>query len=161
MMNKGILSSITTGNYVLFFISAILDRALKICALFLWQNNTLQLRPWLFFSLEKNIGLAWGLGSTTSVYGQYFFSIIMLLALLFVARKAVLNWCKNVSIIGEIFILIGGTSNLLDRVFYGSVIDFIQIFIGNYRLSVFNLADVYIAIGLYILFRKTSYDSIY
>ena len=160
-MNKGILSSITTGDYVLFLISAIADRALKICALFLWQHNALKLRPWLFFSLEKNIGLAWGLGATTSIYGQYIFSIIMLLALLFVLRKAVLNWCKNASIVGEVLILVGGTSNLLDRVFYGSVIDFIQIFIGNYRLSVFNLADVYIAVGLYLLFRKTSYDSIY
>lgn len=48
-------------------------------------------------------------------------------------------------------IVIGGYSNLLDRIFYQGVIDYISI--GTW--PVFNLADVYIAIGVSILIYLT------
>lgn len=46
----------------------------------------------------------------------------------------------------------GGTSNLLDRFFQnGGVTDFLSIGIGNFRTGIFNLADVYILTGSFIL----------
>jgi len=50
-----------------------------------------------------------------------------------------------------IFILSGGIGNLLDRLIYGYVIDFIDITFNPY---VFNLADSYVTIGvlMYLIF---------
>ncbi|MGB3225824.1 MAG: signal peptidase II [Desulforhopalus sp.] len=46
----------------------------------------------------------------------------------------------------------GGISNLLDRLFNkGGVTDFLSIGVGNLRTGIFNLADVYILVGSFVL----------
>ena len=52
----------------------------------------------------------------------------------------------------------GALGNLFDRIFYGSVTDFIQVFIGSYEWPSFNIADSAISIGAVLIaldmFRK-------
>jgi signal peptidase II len=51
-----------------------------------------------------------------------------------------------------VFVVGGGMSNLLDRLLHdGGVTDFLSIGIGNFRTGIFNLADVYILIGSFVL----------
>lgn len=50
----------------------------------------------------------------------------------------------------------GGLGNILDRLFYGSVTDFLHLKYGNFQTGVFNLADVSIVTGL-LLILVTSY----
>ncbi len=51
------------------------------------------------------------------------------------------------------FIIGGGIGNLIDRVLYGSVTDFLHMDFGIFRTGIFNLADVSITIGiLYYVF---------
>lgn len=50
----------------------------------------------------------------------------------------------------------GGLGNILDRLFYGSVTDFLHLKYGNFQTGVFNLADVSIVTGL-VLILVTSY----
>lgn len=56
------------------------------------------------------------------------------------------------------FILAGGFSNVVDRILAGSVVDFMNIGIGSLRTGIFNVADMSIMLGLFImlpyLFRK-------
>jgi signal peptidase II len=48
-----------------------------------------------------------------------------------------------------ISLTIGGSlGNLLDRIYYYAVPDFIDIHIGNYHWFVFNIADIFITIGI-------------
>jgi signal peptidase II len=61
-------------------------------------------------------------------------------------------------------IFAGGTSNLGDRIVYGGyVVDFVQMGIGPLRTGVFNIADMAIMAGAFLLlfeaFRKSSSDS--
>ena len=69
--------------------------------------------------------------------------IILILILLFwfwkkdMAKKSILIWPWALIIIGAI-------SNLMDRIQYGGVIDFINV----PRFTVFNLSDIYISIGV-------------
>ena len=60
------------------------------------------------------------------------------------------------------FILGGAVGNLIDRVVYGEVIDFLDCFWGNYHWPAFNLADSFITVGvllaLYILLRAKGED---
>ena len=55
----------------------------------------------------------------------------------------------------EIFsysLLIGGIiGNLIDRIVRGYVIDFISIKLGNYNFPIFNVADILIVIGVFLL----------
>ena len=43
-----------------------------------------------------------------------------------------------------VFVVSGGIGNVLDRIMYGEVIDFMNIGIGNVRTGVFNVADLYL-----------------
>ena len=69
--------------------------------------------------------------------------IVLILVLLFwfwkkdMARKSILIWPWALIIIGAI-------SNLMDRIQYGGVIDFINV----PHFTVFNLSDIYISIGV-------------
>ena len=45
----------------------------------------------------------------------------------------------------------GGASNLVDRIAYGSVIDFMNLGIGSLRTGIFNVADMAIMLGAGIL----------
>jgi len=147
--------NIATG----FFIILILfDRILKIIALSEWSSHSLHLKSWLIFGLENNPGIAWGIASSSKPYMQGVLIVCMTLVLLGVAYKGILEWCSGNAARNEMLILIGGISNLIDRIQYGSVVDFVQIFVGDYRLSVFNLADVYIVVGLVFILQKAWVD---
>ena len=45
-------------------------------------------------------------------------------------------------------LLSGPVGNLIDRVFLGEVVDFLDFMIGNYHWYVFNLADSYVTVGM-------------
>lgn len=134
------------------------DRILKLLALSQWATTPLFLQSWLAFGLESNTGIAWGLGSSDNMLMHGFLIVCMVGALLGITYKGILEWCAGRPARNELLIVIGGLSNLFDRIQYGAVIDFVQIFIGNYRLSVFNLADVYIVVGLALILKRAWAD---
>lgn len=54
--------------------------------------------------------------------------------------------------VGLILILSGGISNLYDRIqYHGVVVDFMNVGIGTYRTGIFNIADVSIVIGAFLI----------
>lgn len=62
---------------------------------------------------------------------------------------------------GSLFIIAGAISNLIDRGMLGYVIDYIAIVWGNFNSPIFNLADIYIDIGVGLilynaLFQKST-----
>jgi len=98
----------------------------------------------LSFGLVKNAGIAFGI-----IFNQIvllFFIIIIILILVSFLIKAYQE--KNSwQILSLTLILVGAFSNLLDRIYYQSVIDYI-----NLRwFTVFNLADCGITVGVVIL----------
>lgn len=57
----------------------------------------------------------------------------------------------KLSVLGLCFIIGGGVGNIIDRILYGSVTDFMFIDLGFVRTGVFNIADVSIVIGVIFL----------
>ncbi len=55
-------------------------------------------------------------------------------------------------------ILGGALGNLIDRIVYSEVIDFLDVFIGNYHWPAFNLADSFIVIGVGILLVEMFFE---
>lgn len=54
------------------------------------------------------------------------------------------------------FVLGGAIGNLIDRVRFGEVTDFIDIGYGHYRWPIFNFADLMVTIGVIVLFIRLS-----
>ena len=101
-----------------------------------------------FFHLTyvTNDGMAFGINFP---FGIYIFSTISIIFTIF------LFWylwsIKDQGIIIRIgvgLIIAGAIGNLIDRVFLGEVVDFLDFMIGNYHWYVFNLADSYVTVGM-------------
>jgi len=109
-----------------------------------------------FFSLTyvRNTGAAFGLFSgSTEVFRRPFLIAVSVVAIgfIFVMLKRLPDNEKWL-ITALAFILGGAIGNLVDRVFYGEVIDFLDCFWGDYHWPAFNIADSFITIGVVITF---------
>lgn len=102
-----------------------------------------------FFSITKiyNEGASWNILSGYK-YILIIIAIIMLITLYYYQRKFKLN-DRNVIAFSAVYAGILG--NLIDRIIYGSVIDFLDFHIFNYDFPVFNLADILIVFGIFLL----------
>ena len=103
-----------------------------------------------FFNITyvRNTGAAWSIfeGETLGII------IVSLLIIFFIIYYISKNKPKNkFEIIGYSLILGGALGNLLDRIIYGYVVDFLDFYIFGYDYPIFNLADSFIFIGVLIL----------
>ena len=109
-----------------------------------------------FFHLTyiTNDGMAFGINFP---FGIYIFSII---SIIFTVILFYYLWTiRQESIFirsGVAMILAGAIGNLIDRLFLGEVVDFLDFMIGDVHWYVFNLADSFVTIGMGIIL----YDSI-
>ena len=74
--------------------------------------------------------------------------ITIVLGLIYVFSKPVIS---NNMLTGICFVIGGGVGNLVDRILYGSVTDFLHLNFGIFQTGIFNLADVSIMIGMFII----------
>jgi len=106
-----------------------------------------------FFDLVhvRNRGMAFGLMNKPS--GD--FSFYFLTAATFVAIGIVLFWFKGLKdeekkmTFGFSLILGGAVGNLIDRLRFREVIDFLDFYIGHYHWPAFNVADSAITVGAF------------
>jgi signal peptidase II len=106
------------------------------------------------FRLEyvENTGAFLGLGAGWPLpVRTAFFSIgsgLLLLALALMAMP--LRWPRP-ALLGVALFVAGGASNLLDRITYGKVVDFMNVGLGPVRTGIFNVADIAIMLGAAIV----------
>jgi signal peptidase II len=91
-------------------------------------------------------GATWRPGIRAIVF--QFANGVFLLATLVVAAR--FQWSRLAGT-GLIMFLAGGISNLIDRIAFGSVIDFLNVGIGPVRTGIFNVADIAIMAGIGLL----------
>ena len=94
----------------------------------------------------ENRGIAFGLFQGIPSIFIIFFGVIFILLIALYLRKS--RSGKIIHNIGFSFILGGASSNLIDRIKFGYVIDFIDIRVW----PIFNFADIFIVIGAILLF---------
>ena len=73
------------------------------------------------------------------------------LLLLWLAVIAARRHWQRLALLGAALMVAGGTSNLMDRISYGMVIDFMNVGIGPVRTGIFNVADMAIMVGVGIV----------
>ena len=50
-----------------------------------------------------------------------------------------------------LMILGGAFGNVFDRIFYNAVPDFIDFHVGNFHWFIFNIADIFISLGIFFM----------
>ena len=129
----------------------LLDRASKAW----FETQTLEgwrhelIHNFVYLVHSRNPGLAFGILSDSASAGT---RIVLILGS--IAVIAVLAWLLVTSqssgalaVAGLSLLLGGATGNVTDRIVYGAVTDFFEVWFGTYRYPAFNVADSAIAIG--------------
>ena len=106
--------------------------------------------PFLDFTLVWNSGVSYGLFGGNGDTGRWLLSGVAVLAIgyfIWAMRRAETHW------VGMSYALIAGGAlgNLIDRLWYGAVVDFISLHWAGYYWFVFNLADIWITLAVIIL----------
>ena len=70
------------------------------------------------------------------------------------ALAAYVGFLNHRSIVGEVMVVAGAVSNLIDRVLHHAVVDFIELSYKGWSWPVFNIADCCIVIGVFLLIFK-------
>ena len=136
-------------NLSLLLLIFLLDRISKIYVIFLdkkFLGSEIFSSKFLNIQLFWNEGIAFGLFSLKQGKLYNFITIIimiLIILILYLAFKS--NGIKKYSLL---LIFGGAIGNLYDRIFYNAVPDFIDLHIGNFHWFIFNLADIFITIGV-------------
>lgn len=126
--------------FVIIFL-LLLDQISKIMARMFFTVDRETLAPFQF-EFTENTGIAF------SIPFPPFLLILLTLVILGILswamiKESLLEWEE----VGVVFIFSGALGNLIDRVFLGSVTDFIKIL----GFPIFNFADIWITAGIVIL----------
>jgi signal peptidase II len=100
----------------------------------------------------RNTGAAFGIfAGSAAAFRLPFLIIFSLVAIGFVVMMLRRLPDSETGLITALSFIIGGAlGNLIDRIIYGEVIDFLDFYWGNYHWPAFNVADSFITIGVLI-----------
>ncbi len=139
-------------NSILIFIIFLVDRLSKIYILRVAEQENIvdiYLNQFLNFYLIWNKGIAFGLFSfNESLIYNIITSIIMIISIAIILMIIQSKGFKKLSLL---FVFGGSMGNLFDRIYYSAVPDFIDLHINNYHWFVFNVADIFITLGIMCL----------
>ena len=140
--------------YFLFIISIIffLDRYSKTKIISNFSDNILRINDFINFNLVWNTGIGFGFLSTNS--NLIYNSITTIIGLVIIFLIYLIFKSKNIDKILFSLILGGALGNFYDRLVYFAVPDFIDIHYNNFHWFTFNIADIFISIGIIFLIMK-------
>tara|TARA_B100001564_G_scaffold174903_1_gene147197 strand:- start:305 stop:778 length:474 start_codon:yes stop_codon:yes gene_type:complete len=137
-----------------FFILSIFifDRLSKISIIKSFEISGVEstsVTNFLSFSLIWNEGIAFGLFSFDK--DIYYNSLTILICLIIIIIIWLLVRSSGFEKIGFLMIIGGSLGNLFDRLFYSAVPDFIDFHYNNFHWFIFNVADIFITLGVMLL----------
>ena len=130
---------------ILFFI----DRASKIYLINLQSTGNdvdYYIYPFLNIYLVWNTGIGFGLFSLES--STIYHVVTLLIAIVNIILMVFLIKSKGLNSYLIAIILGGSLGNLFDRIYYYAVPDFIDFHVGNFHWFIFNIADIFITVGI-------------
>ncbi len=157
LFNKNLLNPILVKSNLITFLIIIpiffVDRITKIMIINQQaQENSVYFNDFLNFDLVWNTGIGFGLLSSDSTLVYNLISLIIGLVIIFLVYLIVRS-----NIVDKIFfsIVLGGAlGNFYDRIIYYAVPDFIDFHYQNFHWFTFNVADIFITIGIIMLLFK-------
>ena len=139
-----------------FFVALVaLDQVTKLLAkIYLADNKSFAIiADFFYLTYTENTGAAW---SILSGY-RYVFIVIGIGALALMAywlREAKTAWSEY----SLLMMMAGTTGNLIDRLYRGSVSDFLDFYPFGYDFPIFNVADSCLCVGVAIMFLDMIFE---
>ena len=152
-LNKNFVINLSIILFIFIF-----DRLSKLYVIYLSQKNLnleLYTSTYLNIILIWNDGIAFGLLSSKN---NFFYNLttclilVVILILIFLILKS-----KGFKKFSYIMVIGGAFGNLFDRIMYKSVPDFIDVHFNGFHWFIFNIADIFISIGVICLI----YDEVF
>ena len=139
-------------NLLIIVIIFSLDRVSKFYVILNSESN---LSPSLFTSKFLSINLIWNEGIAFGLlsFDQKLYYNLLTVVILIIT--AIILWMvsrsNGMEKIAFLIVLGGSLGNIFDRVLYKSVPDFIDFHINNFHWFIFNVADIFITLGVILL----------
>ena len=150
------LNKLLIGSIFLIVCFA-LDRFSKIYILNILNNEgqvDFYINQYLNIYLVWNTGIGFGLFSSESNFFYNFFTFIIIIINFLILYFALIE--TKIKSFFLMIILGGSLGNLFDRFYYKAVPDFIDLNYAGYHWFIFNVADIFISMGI-ILFLLRSF----
>jgi len=150
-----ILNKIFKNYYleiIIILIIFFLDRISKLFVIYqdkLNFNSEIYTSKFLNIHLIWNEGIAFGLFSFNENNLYNFLTFLIFLVIIFI-----IFLIRNSDLISRYALLLvlgGALGNFFDRLFYKAVPDFIDFHVGNFHWFIFNIADIFITVGVLFL----------
>ena len=133
---------------IIFF----LDRYSKIKILNSYSDNIYYINNFINFDLVWNTGIGFGLLSFDS---NLYYNLITILILVVIISLLIISLnSDNIDKITFSTIIGGALGNFYDRITFKAVPDFIDLHYGNFHWFTFNVADIFITIGIFSFLIK-------
>ncbi len=129
-----------------------MDRFSKIEILNNFSNNTFFVNDYINFDLVWNTGIGFGLFHSSSDLLYNLISIFIVSVIIFLIFLIIVS--EKLDKISFSIIVGGALGNFYDRVVYKAVPDFIDLHYDNFHWFTFNLADIFITLGVIIFLVK-------
>lgn len=147
---SGGLSLAAMIGFSLAFLTLVLDQASKLYFLFVYDlpiREPVVVNPFLSLIVVWNRGISYGLFQQHSTLGRWILIVVSIAAAIGLSV-----WIRRTSaklLAASLGLIVGGAvGNVIDRLAYGAVFDFIQFQVGGWSWYVFNVADAAIVAGV-------------
>ena len=144
---KNIKNDILKKN-ILLLVVFFLDRISKIKILTNFSDNVYFVNNYINIDLIWNIGIGFGIMSTNSSVIYNLITFIIGFVILFLFYIFLIS--QKLEKISYSIIIGGALGNFYDRLVFNAVPDFIDIHYKNFHWFTFNVADIFISIGVLI-----------
>jgi len=136
-------------SFSIILLIYLLDRVSKIFVIQMDKNN---FGSEIFNSSYLNISLIWNKGIAFGLFSfdeKSLYNILSIIIITIIFMLVIMSFkSKNLKKYSLLMIIGGAIGNLHDRIFFQAVPDFIDIHIGEYHWFIFNVADIFITLGV-------------
>ena len=141
-------------SFIIIIFAFCLDRLSKLYVISLIEKsqNELFINDYLNITLNWNRGIAFGLLSFNASTVYHFISILILTIIIYLIYLMVKSDSLGKILFG--LIIGGAVGNLFDRFTYFAVPDFIDFHINSFHWFTFNVADIFISLGIILMILK-------
>lgn len=135
---------------IIFFLIIFVDQLTKILVIKNFQlYESLSILPFFNLTFVVNYGFAFGFLNNPSL--NQIIVILVIFSIIAYFLYLLIKTQDQFFRFSLILVISGAIGNFIDRILYGFVIDFIDIYLGSYHWPAFNLADSSITLGFILI----------